>query len=70
MYAVKAIYDGENFKPLQPIPVSGQHEVVITFLRPLIGEWSDMSSVLDDPYESLDFSQNKCINCHSEVSHA
>jgi len=35
MYAVKAIYDGVNFKPRQPIPVSGKHEVIITFLGPV-----------------------------------
>ena len=35
MYAVKAIYDGVNFKPKQPIPVKGKHEVVITFLEPV-----------------------------------
>ena len=33
MYAVKAIYDGINFKPSQPILVSGQYEVVITFVE-------------------------------------
>ena len=35
MYAVKAIYDGANFKPQQPISVNGKYEVVITFLEPL-----------------------------------
>jgi len=35
MYAVKAIYDGVNFKPLQPVLVEGQYEVVITFLEPM-----------------------------------
>ena len=35
MYAVKAIYDGVNFKPRQPISVNGQYEVVITFLEPI-----------------------------------
>ena len=35
MYAVKAIYDGANFKPRQPISVSGKYEVVITFLEPV-----------------------------------
>ena len=33
MYAVKAIYDGVNFKPQQPIAVKGPCEVVITFLE-------------------------------------
>ena len=33
MQAVKAIYDGFQFKPIQPIPVIGQYEVVITFVE-------------------------------------
>ena len=33
MQAIKAIFDGVNFKPKQAIPVSGQYEVVITFLE-------------------------------------
>jgi len=35
MYAVKAIYDGASFKPMQPVDVEGQYEVVITFLEPI-----------------------------------
>jgi predicted DNA-binding antitoxin AbrB/MazE fold protein len=35
MYAVKAIYDGVNFKPRQPISIRGKYEVVITFLEPM-----------------------------------
>ena len=33
MQAIKAIYDGIHFKPIQPIPVIGQYEVVITFVE-------------------------------------
>ena len=33
MQAIKAIYDGVQFKPKQPIPVTGQYEVVITFVE-------------------------------------
>ena len=33
MQAIKAIYDGVQFKPKQPIPVNGQYEVVITFVE-------------------------------------
>jgi len=33
MQAIKAIYDGVQFKPKQPIPVIGQYEVVITFVE-------------------------------------
>jgi len=34
MCAIKAIYDGANFKPKQPIAIQGQYEVVITFIEP------------------------------------
>jgi len=33
MQAIKAVYDGVHFKPIQPIPVYGQYEVVITFVE-------------------------------------
>ncbi|MCL2147298.1 MAG: DUF2281 domain-containing protein [Synergistaceae bacterium] len=35
MYAIKAIYDGAGFKPMQPIPVKENYEVVITFIEPV-----------------------------------
>ncbi|MCL2046961.1 MAG: DUF2281 domain-containing protein [Oscillospiraceae bacterium] len=35
MNAIRAIFDGTNFKPLQPIPVKGEYEVVITFVEPI-----------------------------------
>ena len=35
MYAIKAIYDGNDFKPMQPILVKERYEVVITFIEPL-----------------------------------
>ena len=35
MHAIKAIYDGTNFRLMQPIPVKGNYEVVITFVEPL-----------------------------------
>lgn len=35
MQAIKAIYDGVNFMPKQPIPVKGKYEVVITFIEPI-----------------------------------
>jgi len=36
MYAVKAVYDGVNFKPKQPISIKEEYEVVITFLEPVV----------------------------------
>jgi len=35
MHTIKAIYDGVNFKPMQPIPVKGNYEVFITFIEPI-----------------------------------
>jgi len=35
MYAVKAIYDGVNFTPTQPIAIKEQYEVIITFVEPI-----------------------------------
>ena len=35
MTAIKAIYDGKGFKPMQPIPVEGEYEVIITFVEPV-----------------------------------
>ena len=35
MYAIKAMYDGTNFEPMQPIPVEGSYEVVIIFIEPV-----------------------------------
>ncbi len=35
MHAIKAIYDGTSFIPSDPIPVTGEYEVVITFTAPI-----------------------------------
>jgi len=35
MFAIRAIFDGTNFKPIQPIPVEGNYEVLITFVKPV-----------------------------------
>ncbi|MCL2168685.1 MAG: hypothetical protein FWB74_01505 [Defluviitaleaceae bacterium] len=35
MFAVKAIYDGTTFKPVEPISVDGEYEVIITFVEPV-----------------------------------
>ena len=34
MHAIKAVYDGKNFMPIQPIPVKEKYDVVITFIEP------------------------------------
>jgi len=46
MYAVKAIYDGVNFKPTQPIAIKEEYEVIITFVEPI-----KTASVVDMPYK-------------------
>ena len=43
MQAIKAVFDGVNFKPKQAIPVSGQYEVVITFVEQI-----SVSSVINN----------------------
>ncbi|MCL2765173.1 MAG: DUF104 domain-containing protein [Treponema sp.] len=35
MQAINAIFDGNNFKPVEPIPVREKYEVVITFTKPI-----------------------------------
>jgi predicted DNA-binding antitoxin AbrB/MazE fold protein len=35
MQAINAIYDGNYFKPVEPIPVKGKYEVIITFTKPI-----------------------------------
>jgi hypothetical protein len=35
MYAIKAIYDGNDFIPEEPVPVNAKYEVIITFIKPI-----------------------------------
>jgi hypothetical protein len=35
MQTINAIFDGNHFKPMEPIPVEGKYEVLITFTRPI-----------------------------------
>jgi predicted DNA-binding antitoxin AbrB/MazE fold protein len=35
MQTISAIYDGNFFKPMEPIPVEGKYEVLITFTKPI-----------------------------------
>lgn len=44
MLAIKGIYDGVEFKPLEPIPVNKKYIVAITFVEPIE---SDQSKLLD-----------------------
>ena len=38
MHSIEAIYDGANFKPMQPILVKENYKVVITFIEPVKNE--------------------------------
>ncbi|MDR2168122.1 MAG: DUF2281 domain-containing protein [Clostridiales bacterium] len=35
MHAIRAVYDGIDFKPESPIPFDGKYEVEIKFVRPM-----------------------------------
>ena len=35
MQTINAIFDGNYFKPMEPIPVEGKYEVIITFTKPI-----------------------------------
>jgi hypothetical protein len=35
MHTIRAVYNGTDFKPIEPIPVNEEYEVVITFTTPL-----------------------------------
>jgi hypothetical protein len=35
MQTISAIFDGNYFKPLEPVPVEGKYEALITFTRPI-----------------------------------
>jgi hypothetical protein len=35
MQTINAIFDGNIFKPMEPIPVEGKYEVLITFTKPI-----------------------------------
>jgi len=49
MYTIKAIYDGVNFKPMQPISVKGQYEVIITFVELISKDINFNSTYLLEP---------------------
>ena len=53
MNAIKAIYDGTGFKPIQPIPVSEEYEVVITFIEPVKKGSVDMKEMPRRPRSEL-----------------
>jgi len=48
MTAIKAIYNGNNFEPLQPIPVNENYEVIITFIKPVETEPPNEIAIAND----------------------
>jgi hypothetical protein len=53
MQAIKAIYDGVNFTPQQPIPVDEKYEVIITFIKPFIQENTEGGQVKKHPFSEM-----------------
>jgi predicted DNA-binding antitoxin AbrB/MazE fold protein len=45
MQAIEAIYNGTNFKPMQPIPVKGSYKVVITFIEPVKNDMDEVKKL-------------------------
>ena len=35
MQTINAVFAGNHFKPMEPIPVKGKYEVIITFTKPI-----------------------------------
>ena len=74
MQAINAIFDGINFKPIDPIPVKGKYEVVITFTKSIdkreekrqrilkhFGTWDDedIKTINEIVQERANFSINR-----------
>jgi len=49
MHAVNAIYDGNTFRPIQPIPVNESYKVVITFIEPITDDASSTTNQRKQP---------------------
>ena len=47
MHAINAVFDGNYFKPTEPIPVKGQYEVIITFTRQIDTKESRRQRILN-----------------------
>ena len=53
MYAIKAVYDGVNFTPKQPIFAKGKHEVLIIFAEPLIEDAVSIEQTIKRPRSEI-----------------
>jgi hypothetical protein len=63
MYAVKVIYDGNSFKPMDPIPVKGKYEVLITFTKPIDTKTTKRQRILKH-FGTWD---DEDVNCMAEI---
>jgi hypothetical protein len=76
MKAIKAIFDGNNFQPIDPIPVKGKYEVIITFTKSIdtkdkrrqrilkhFGTWDDddIKTINEIVEERANFSVNRDV---------
>jgi len=76
MQAINAVFDGNFFKPLEPIPVDGKYEVVITFTKPIdtkdsrrqrilkhFGTWDDedVKTINEIVEERINFSKGRDV---------
>jgi hypothetical protein len=74
MRTINAIFDGNYFKPVEPIPVEGKYEVIITFTKPIdvkdskrqrilkhFGTWNDedIETINEIVKERANFSMNR-----------
>ena len=50
MYAIKAIYDGTTFKPMQPITVKENYEVIILFTEPVKKDTESENKPMKKPF--------------------
>jgi hypothetical protein len=60
MYAVKAVYDGNNFKLDEPVPVKGKYEVIITFTKPI-------EKAQEKILQYFDTWDEEDVNCMAEI---
>ena len=61
MHAINAIFDGNYFKPTEPIPVKGKYEVVITFTKSIDTKDNKKQRILEH-FGTWDDEDMKIIN--------
>ena len=61
MQTINAIFDGNYFRPMEPIPVKGKYEVLITFTKPIDTKSTKRQRILKH-FGSWDDEDVKTIN--------